>query len=149
MGKGKKGKYASAPKGTKGKKAVKEVEAVKTTDEIMAELAERKFTLRPTAEMYPDILCTFGTNEEKVHPNAKSIRVEDLSLLYHGKFQWICFSGMTRHLVETVRILFDECILFVLVRACSCLFVLVRHRIDPREFKSRIVDYCLHLIHRP
>lgn len=85
MAKGKKGKYSNAPKGTKGKKVKEVVEVVKSTDEIMAELAERKFTLRPTADMYPDILCTYGTNEDKVHPNAKSIRVEDFSLLYHGR----------------------------------------------------------------
>jgi hypothetical protein len=90
MGKGKKGKYANAPKSSKALKAeaklaaAEAANAVKSTDTIMAELAERKFTLRPTAEMYPDILATYGTNEDKVHPNAKSIRVEDLSLLYHG-----------------------------------------------------------------
>lgn len=43
-----------------------------------------KFKSRPTAEDFPDIVVTCGTNPKKVHPMSKDINIEGLSVTYHG-----------------------------------------------------------------
>lgn len=39
---------------------------------------------RPTPETFPNIMATYGTNDKKVHENAKSVQVENLSVSYFG-----------------------------------------------------------------
>jgi len=93
---GKKGKYASAPKADKPskKKAVAEVETVvddtpkETEAEKRARVDQAAATARigrPVPEMFPDIVATFGTNENKIQPNAKQIFIENLAIQFHGK----------------------------------------------------------------
>lgn len=39
---------------------------------------------RPSPDMYPNVVATFGTNEKKVHENSKDIKVQNLTISYHG-----------------------------------------------------------------
>ena len=66
----KKGKYATAPKANKNKveEPVEKAEDVSPEGKAARALAAANSSRlgRPVPEMYPDIVCTFGTNISKV-----------------------------------------------------------------------------------
>mmetsp|Transcript_1345 Transcript_1345/g.1578 ORF Transcript_1345/g.1578 Transcript_1345/m.1578 type:complete len:629 (-) Transcript_1345:3743-5629(-) len=80
------GKYASATKSKKAlRKLAKEAAANgKKDDPLAAEAIANAKIGRPVPEMYPNIVATHGTNEDKIHENARSIQVDNLTVSYHG-----------------------------------------------------------------
>uniref|UniRef100_A0A7S2RU42 ABC transporter domain-containing protein n=1 Tax=Mucochytrium quahogii TaxID=96639 RepID=A0A7S2RU42_9STRA len=83
----KKGKFANAPKSEKKekkKKGAKKDDQAAQKAKLAEEAALSARLGRPTPEMYPDIVCTYGTNEKKVQANSKQILVDNLTVSYHG-----------------------------------------------------------------
>jgi ATP-binding cassette subfamily F protein 2 len=91
------GKYAAAAKATKKAAAAGAVDDASTvssgastamTVESKAERAAAAAATarvgRPVPEMYPDIVCTYGTNVNKIDDSAKQVKVENLTMLFHG-----------------------------------------------------------------
>uniref|UniRef100_A0A7S3LNC4 ABC transporter domain-containing protein n=1 Tax=Aplanochytrium stocchinoi TaxID=215587 RepID=A0A7S3LNC4_9STRA len=81
------GKYAGVKSSKKMEKEAKKAaeEATKPGNKTLVSEAARESKIgRPTPEMYPNIVATYGTNEAKVHANAKTVLVESLSISYHG-----------------------------------------------------------------
>lgn len=54
------------------------------TASVANPVKEQKFKSRLDASDFPDIIVTYGTNEKKVHPMAKDIMVEGLTITFHG-----------------------------------------------------------------
>uniref|UniRef100_A0A7S3LP86 ABC transporter domain-containing protein n=1 Tax=Aplanochytrium stocchinoi TaxID=215587 RepID=A0A7S3LP86_9STRA len=89
--KGKKGKYSDAPKSAKALRKLERENSKKSENGANKENASSNAEAianakigRPVPEMYPNVVATFGTNADKVHENARSIQVDNLTVSYHG-----------------------------------------------------------------
>lgn len=70
----------------KPSKKISEEKEISVIDQAKADITANteKRIGRPTANDYPNIVATFGTNEKKVHANSKDIKVQNLTISYHG-----------------------------------------------------------------
>jgi ATP-binding cassette subfamily F protein 2 len=55
-----------------------------TTTTTIGNKSTSKSSTRLTPEDFPDILVTHGTNEKKIHDNARDILIEGLTVQFHG-----------------------------------------------------------------
>ena len=55
-----------------------------TTKPTLSNSMEKKIKTRLDASDFPDVVVTYGTNPKKVHPMAKDIVIEGLSITFHG-----------------------------------------------------------------